>query len=89
MEYDKLPIMQDFWYGFKTQVPHTENWKGDKLLQPFGPTVFITTINEEFNQSLLTEANRLTKKDNDFNFSLAGNLKKGRSYKYSEKNIFR
>lgn len=87
MEYDKLPIMQDFWYGFKTQVPHTENWKGDKLLQPFGPTVFITSITEEFNRSLLDEASKLTKKDNDFNFSLAGNLKKGRSYKYSDEYI--
>ena len=70
--------------GFFTNIPHMTNWKGDKLLQPFGPAVFQTHISPEFNKILLDEGKTLSKDKDDFNFELAGNLKTGRSYTYSK-----
>ncbi len=69
---------------FVTNVAHYENKNGEKLIWPFGPPIFQTHIHDRFKEELLTEGRKLTKKDDDWSFQLAGNLKYGRSYHYKD-----
>ena len=69
---------------FTTTVSHFKTNLGDKILYPFGPPIFQTIVDQKFVDELITEGRKLTIKDNDHNFRLAGNLKKGRSYLYTD-----
>lgn len=64
-------------------VPHVTLANGDKILTPFGPMMYRTELPEHHISTLLEEGDRLSERNNDFNFSLAGNFKKGRSLSYS------
>ena len=68
---------------FVTDSAYAANSKNDKVIYPFGPPIFQTTLTDEIVQSLLNESKKLSVKD-DFNHKLAGNLKYGRSYTFSD-----
>jgi hypothetical protein len=68
---------------FVTDSAYAANAKNDKVIYPFGPPIFQTTLTDEIVQSLLNESKKLSVKD-DFNHKLAGNLKYGRSYTFSD-----
>lgn len=72
--------MSNFW----TNVPYIKTDEGDKIIYPFSPPIFQTEVDENFTKQLLEEGRKLTKKDDDYNNKLAGNLKYGRSYIYKE-----
>ena len=67
---------------FQTKILHVNTKTGDKLLYPFGPSIFQTYVDEKFVNHLLKEGEKLTKKNNNANKDLAGNLTKGGSYNY-------
>ena len=69
---------------FVTTVTSFETETGDKILYPFSPPIFQTEVDSNFTKELIVEGRKLTKKENDHNFSLAGNLKYGRSYLYTD-----
>jgi hypothetical protein len=56
---------------------------GDRILTPFGPMIYQTFLSDAEVSSLLQEGNKLNM-DNDYAFNLAGNMKRGRSFQYSE-----
>lgn len=68
--------------NFVTTSAYVQSSDGNKIIYPFGPPIFQTTVPDEFRQELLSVARTLNKKDHDCNFELAGNLKYGRSYRY-------
>lgn len=68
---------------FVTDSAYAANAKNDKVIYPFGPPIFQTTVTDEVVRSLLDESKNLSEKD-DFNHNLAGNLKYGRSYTYGD-----
>ena len=68
--------------NFTTNVAYYENSTGDKILYPFSPPIFQTEVDQNFTKELIKEGRKLTLKDDDWNFKLAGNLKYGRSYHY-------
>ena len=70
--------------NFVTTVTSFETETGDKILYPFSPPIFQTEVDSNFTKELIVEGRKLTKKENDHNFSLAGNLKYGRSYLYRD-----
>ena len=70
--------------NFITNVPNFETENGDKILYPFSPPIFQTEVDPNFTKELIEEGRKLTKKEDDHNFKLAGNLKYGRSYRYKE-----
>jgi len=57
----------------------------DNLIFPFGPPIYQTIIPDDIHFKLSSEAEKLTKEDDDWNEKLAGNLYTGRSYQYKEK----
>ena len=69
---------------FYTNVPHFNTENGDKIIYPFSPPIFQTIIDKKYTVDFLEEGRKLTKKDDDWNHKLAGNLKNGRSYHYKE-----
>ena len=69
---------------FKTNINYYETSQGDKILSPFGPTIFQSVVDSNFTKELLKEGRKLTLKDDDWNPKLAGNLKYGRSYHYKQ-----
>jgi hypothetical protein len=72
---------------FYTDRPHFLNKVSEeKLIYPFGPPIFQTEAPKNVIKNLIDEGRKLTIKEDDNNFSLAGNLKYGRSFKY--KNSF-
>ena len=70
--------------SFVTNVPNIELETGEKILYPFSPPIFQTEVDSNFTKELIEEGRKLTKKDDDYNHKLAGNLKYGRSYHYKE-----
>ena len=70
--------------SFVTTVTSFETETGDKILYPFSPPIFQTEVDSNFTKELIVEGRKLTKKENDHNFKLAGNLKYGRSYLYTD-----
>jgi hypothetical protein len=70
--------------NFETNVAKFETETGDKILYPFSPPIFQTEVDSNFTKELIEEGRKLTKEEDDHNFSLAGNLKYGRSYHYKE-----
>ena len=70
--------------NFITNVSNFETEEGDKILYPFSPPIFQTEVNTNFTKELIEEGRKLTKKEDDYNHRLAGNLKYGRSYHYKE-----
>jgi hypothetical protein len=65
-------------------IPHISvGEEGDRILTPFGPMIYQTFLSDKEVSSLLEEGNRLNM-DSDYALSLAGNMKKGRSFQYSE-----
>lgn len=69
-------------------VPHISMGDtGDKILTPFGPMIYQTFLSDDDINLLLSEGTKLSRQENDYNFNLAGNLKKGRSLQYSEQFI--
>tara|TARA_R110001592_G_scaffold114758_2_gene314867 strand:+ start:528 stop:1223 length:696 start_codon:yes stop_codon:yes gene_type:complete len=69
---------------FKTNIPKYVTEEGDNILYPFSPPIFQTMVDLNFTKDLITEGRKLTVKDDDHNFNLAGNLKTGRSYRYKD-----
>ena len=69
---------------FITNAPVYKTEDGDQLIYPFGPPIFQTEVDSNFTKELIEEGRKLTKKEDDYNFNLAGNLKYGRSYHYKE-----
>jgi len=69
---------------FITNIANFETEDGDKILYPFSPPIFQTEVDSNFTKELIEEGRKLTKEEDDHNFSLAGNLKYGRSYHYKE-----
>ena len=67
---------------FETNIIHTLTKTGDKILHPFGPTIFQTYVDKKFIDHLLEEGNKLNKRDNNASPYLAGNLINGRSFYY-------
>jgi len=65
-----------------TNVAKFETETGDNILYPFSPPIFQTEVDTNFTKELIEEGRKLTKKEDDWNFKLAGNLKYGRSYHY-------
>lgn len=67
------------------RIPHISiGDSGDKILTPFGPMIYRTFLPKESIDMLLSEGDKLNVQDNDYAFNLAGNMKKGRSYQYSD-----
>jgi hypothetical protein len=56
---------------------------GDRIITPFGPMIYQTFLSDQETSALLDEGNRLSMED-DYAFNLAGNMKKGRSFHYSD-----
>jgi hypothetical protein len=56
---------------------------GDRIITPFGPMIYQTFLSDQKASALLDEGNRLSMED-DYAFNLAGNMKKGRSFHYSD-----
>jgi len=75
--------------SFETNVPKIELETGEKILYPFSPPIFQTEVDTNFTKELIEEGRKLTKEEDDFNPSLAGNLKYGRSYHYKEDYILK
>ena len=75
--------------AFVTNVANFETEDGDKILYPFSPPIFQTEVDSNFTKGLIVEGRKLTKKEDDWNHSLAGNLKYGRSYHYKEDYILK
>ncbi len=69
---------------FKTNIPKFITEDGDNILYPFSPPIFQTEVDSYFTKQLIEEGRKLTKKEDDYNHKLAGNLKYGRSYHYKE-----
>ncbi len=69
---------------YKTNVPFFDTETGDKIIYPFSPPIFQSEIDSNFTTELIEEGRKLTKKEDDHNFELAGNLKYGRSYHYKK-----
>jgi len=70
--------------NFTTNVAYYENSTGDKILYPFSPPIFQTEVDQNFTKELIEEGRKLSLKDDDWNYKLAGNLKYGRSYHYKK-----
>jgi hypothetical protein len=67
------------------RVPHISVGNGvDKILNPFGPMIYQTFLSDDEVAVLLLEGSKLTSENNDYSLSLAGNMKKGGSLRYSE-----
>ena len=75
--------------NFVTNIPNFETEYGDKILYPFSPPIFQTEVDTNFTKELIEEGRKLTKKEDDFNSYLAGNLKYGRSYHYKKEYILK
>jgi len=73
---------------FETNVAFKTTKEGDKLLSPFGPTIFQSHVDTNFTKELIEEGRKLTMA-NDFNHNLAGNLKYGRSFEYNDDYILK
>ena len=56
---------------------------GDRILTPFGPMIYQTFLSDADIDSLLKEGDKLSM-ENDYAHNLAGNMKKGRRFQYSE-----
>ena len=56
---------------FQTKILHVNTKTGDKLLYPFGPSIFQTYVDEKFVNHLLKEGEKLTKKDNNYESVIA------------------
>ena len=69
---------------FSTNSPHITNQNNEKILFPFGPPIFQTWMSPSFCNLLIEEGRKLTIEEDDHNFSLAGNLKNGRSFLYKK-----
>jgi len=67
---------------FNYNEPHFVFEDNSKLIFPFGPPIYQTQISDLFVKDLLQEGRKLKIEEDDFNFELAGNLKKGRSFHY-------
>ena len=72
---------------FKTTATHFDTKTGDKIITPFGPSIFQTEIDPNFSKTLIEEGRKLTLEDNDWNNKLAGHLKHGRSFHYNKEMI--
>ena len=70
--------------AFETNISKFITEDGDNILYPFSPPIFQTEVDSHFTKQLIDEGRKLTKKEDDFNHKLAGNLKYGRSYHYKE-----
>lgn len=70
--------------NFITRAAQYNTSTEDKIIYPFGPPIFQTEVDPNFTKELIEEGRKLTKKDDDYNHKLAGNLKYGRSYHYKE-----
>ena len=70
--------------NFVTNVANFETKTGDKILYPFGPSIFQTEVDSNFTKELIEEGRKLTIKEDDWSPKLAGNLKYGRSYHYKQ-----
>ena len=71
--------------GSVPNVPHISMGDSeDKIITPFGPMIYQTFISDDEVALLLSEGDKLTEESNDYSLSLAGNMKKGNSLRYSE-----
>jgi len=68
---------------FNTTAPTLECATGDKIIYPFSPPIFQSEVSQSFIDSLLYEGDKLTKEKDDWRPKLAGNMKYGGSYIYS------
>jgi hypothetical protein len=67
------------------KVPHISMSNGsDKILTPFGPMIYQTFLSNEEVSLLLSEGNKLTQEIDNYSLSLAGNMKRGNSFRYKE-----
>lgn len=69
---------------YETNIPFQVTEEGDKILSPFGPMIFQSYLDENFIKDLIEQGSHLTKKDDDWRHSLAGNMKSGGSYIYND-----
>lgn len=69
---------------FKTNVAFFETETGDKILRPFSPPIFQTIVDTTFTKELIEKGRQLNIEENDHSPRLAGNLKYGRSYHYTD-----
>lgn len=69
---------------FQTNVPTIKTETGNNIMFPFSPPIYQTNVSKEIIESLLSEGDKLTEKDNDHRHRLAGNMKKGYSRLYSD-----
>lgn len=69
---------------FETNVFKHVTEEGDNILSPFGPMIFQSYLDKNFIQDLIEQGSHLTKKKDDWRQQLAGNMKSGGSYIYSE-----
>jgi len=74
---------------FGTNVPRYETEDGDTILYPFSPPIFQSEIDNRLSKELVEEGRKLTIKDDDYAFKLAGNLKYGRSYHYKDEYVLK
>ena len=70
-----------------TASSHWETDIGDKIITPFGPTIYQSYVNGELKNSLLGEGREMRNEDHDFRENLAGNMYYGGSYTYDKEYI--
>jgi hypothetical protein len=75
------------YFEFTTEAPTIEIEQGTNIVYPFSPPIFQTHISDEFKSLLLTEGEKLTKRNNDFRSYLAGNFINGISLNYPREDI--
>ena len=74
---------------YRTNAPVYFTEEGDQIIYPFGPPIFQSFVDPNLTKELIEEGRKLTKKEDDYNHKLAGNLKYGRSYHYKEEYILK
>ena len=68
---------------YNTTAPTLECETGDKIIYPFSPPIFQSEVSQSFIDSLLHEGDKLTREKDDWRPKLAGNMKYGGSYVYT------
>jgi hypothetical protein len=69
---------------FKTDVPTMCEDDSSQLIFPFSPPIYQTIIDKFFIDEFLKEGKKLNKEENDYRPKLAGNMKYGGSYIFSD-----
>ena len=69
---------------FHTNIPKFDTDTGDNILFPFSPPIYQSDLDQNFIKDLISEGNKLTKKDDDCRHKLVGVMKNGGSYMYKD-----